>query len=110
MASFAVVLVTAGSVEEGAAIGKTLVEERLAACCSVVPGVHSIYRWNGAIVEDAECLLVLKTETRLFDELERRIRALHSYEVPEVLLLPIDAGSEPYLQWLSANLKNDLST
>ncbi|MGH7804266.1 MAG: divalent-cation tolerance protein CutA, partial [Candidatus Binatia bacterium] len=82
-----VVLMTAGSVEEAARIARALVEERLAACVNLVPGIRSIYRWQGAIADDAEVLLVAKTRRASLDALERRVRELHSYEVPEVLAL-----------------------
>jgi periplasmic divalent cation tolerance protein len=95
-----VVLVTAGSADNAAEIARALVEERLAACVSIVPGVRSIYRWAERIADDAEWLLVIKTERTRFAELEARVRTLHAYTVPEVIAVEIVEGSEPYLDWL----------
>lgn len=97
---FVVVLVTAGSAEEAEHIGRTLVEERLVGCANLVGPVRSIYRWQGAVEDASEHLLVLKARAADVDALEARVRALHSYEVPEVLALPVRAGSAPYLTWL----------
>ncbi|HSV08843.1 MAG TPA: divalent-cation tolerance protein CutA [Candidatus Binatus sp.] len=98
---FVVVLVTAGSSEEAARIGQALVAERLAACANVVGPIRSIYRWQGAIEDTAEHLLLLKARARDAAAVDERVRALHSYEVPEVLALPIRAGSAAYLAWLA---------
>jgi periplasmic divalent cation tolerance protein len=97
---FVVVLVTAGSRDEAQRIGRALVEERLAACVNVVGPVCSIYRWEGAVEEAEEHLLVVKARASDLDALGARVRALHSYDVPEVLALPVTAGSEDYLAWL----------
>jgi periplasmic divalent cation tolerance protein len=98
---FVVVLVTAGSAEEARRLGRALVEERLAACVNVVGPVRSIYRWQGAVEEADECLLVVKARAADVGALEARVRALHSYEVPELIALPLRAGSAPYLAWLA---------
>ena len=98
---FVVVLVTAGSDEEAARLGRTLVDERLAACANVVGPIRSIYRWQGAVEEAAEHLVLLKARAADVGLLEARVRALHSYEVPEVLALPVRAGSAAYLAWLA---------
>jgi periplasmic divalent cation tolerance protein len=95
-----VVLVTAPDAEVGARIGRALVEEGLAACANLVPGVRSIYRWEGAVHDDAEVLLILKTRAALSAALAARVRALHPYQLPEVLALPVAGGSEPYLDWV----------
>jgi periplasmic divalent cation tolerance protein len=95
-----VVLVTAPTPERAAEIARALVEERLAACGNVVPGIRSIYRWEGEVHEDAEALLVLKTTRARFDALRDRVLALHPYEVPEVIALPVETGSAAYLAWL----------
>jgi periplasmic divalent cation tolerance protein len=97
-----VVLVTAPSAERAAEIARALVEERLAACGNVVPGLRSIYRWEGKIEDEPEALLVLKTTRGRFDALRARVLALHPYQVPEVLALPVEAGSAPYLAWIAA--------
>ena len=99
-----VVLCTAPTVEVAAALARALVEARLAACGNVVPGLRSIYRWQGRVEDQPEVLLVLKTTRErlpaLRDELVRR----HPYEVPEVLALPVEAGSGTYLEWLAAQV------
>jgi periplasmic divalent cation tolerance protein len=96
-----VVLVTAGSAEEAERLARTLVGERLVACANVVGPVRSIYRWQGSVEDAAEYLLVLKARAADVAALETRVRALHSYEVPEILALPVEAGSAPYLAWLA---------
>jgi periplasmic divalent cation tolerance protein len=98
---FVVVLVTAGSAEEAALIGRALVEARLAACANVVGPIASIYRWKGAVEEAAEHLLLVKARAADVAALEAAVRARHSYEVPEVLALPIRGGSAAYLAWLA---------
>ena len=94
---------TAGSEEEGAKIARALVEERLAACVNIVPRIRSIYRWRGAVEDEAETLLIIKCSAASLGKLEARVRELHSYEVPEILALPLDSGSAPYLDWLGEN-------
>jgi periplasmic divalent cation tolerance protein len=95
-----VVLVTAPSAEKAAEIARAVVEERLAACGNVVPGLRSIYRWEGKVHDEGEALLVLKTARDRFDALRARVIALHPYDVPEVIAVPIEAGSAPYLAWI----------
>jgi periplasmic divalent cation tolerance protein len=105
---FAVVLVTAGSADEAARIGRTLVEERLVACANVVGPIRSIYRWQGAVEDASEHLLLLKARAADVSALEARVRALHSYDVPEVLALAVTAGSAPYLLWLAEATARDV--
>jgi periplasmic divalent cation tolerance protein len=95
-----VVLVTAPDLAAAAGLGRSLVEEGLAACVNLVPGVRSIYRWQGEIHDDPEVLLIVKTRASLVETLASRVRALHPYELPEVLALPVAGGSEPYLAWV----------
>src|SRR5262249_60947301 len=95
-----VVMATAGSAEEAARIGHALVSERLAACANVVGPIRSIYRWQGAVEDASEHLLLVKARGADVGALEARVRALHSYEVPEVVALPIVDGSAAYLAWL----------
>ncbi|MFT3917164.1 MAG: divalent-cation tolerance protein CutA [Anaeromyxobacteraceae bacterium] len=102
MTDVLVVLVTAPSPERAAELARAVVEERLAACGNVVPGVRSIYRWEGKVVDEPEALLVLKTTRDRLDALQERVLALHPYEVPEVLALSVDAGAERYLGWVHA--------
>jgi len=95
-----VVLVTAPDLETATGIARTLVTERLAACANVVPGLRSIYRWEGSVQDDAEVLLLLKTRAARCPALAARVKDLHPYEVPEVLELPVTGGSEAYLEWV----------
>ena len=101
-----VVLVTCGSVKEARRIARALVELRLAACVNVLQGpVESIYRWKGRVKSAKESLLVIKTSRRRYGALQAEVRRLHSYEVPEIVALPIEAGSREYLDWFSASLR-----
>lgn len=86
--------------DEAARIGRALVEENLAACANIVGPVRSIYRWRGAIEDAREFLLIIKTQARLFDRLALRVKELHSYQVPEIIALPLTAGWKPYLDWI----------
>lgn len=94
------VLVTAPDPETADRLGRTLVEERLAACANLVPGVVSLYRWDDEVQRDEEVLLVLKCTAPGVDDLRRRVVELHPYDVPEVLALPVTEGHAPYLQWV----------
>ena len=104
MTGHAVVLTTAGSQAEAARIASALVERRLAACVNVVPRVSSTYRWKGAVHTEEEWLLVVKTREDRFEEVRSAIRELHSYEQPEVILLPVGAGDAGYLAWIDENV------
>ncbi|HET9553522.1 MAG TPA: divalent-cation tolerance protein CutA [Anaeromyxobacteraceae bacterium] len=95
-----VVLVTTPSAEQAALLARSLVEERLAACGNVLPGVRSIYRWEGEVHDDQEALLVLKTARDKLEPLREAILRQHPYRVPEVLALPVEAGSAAYLAWI----------
>jgi len=100
--TFVVVLVTAGSADEAHRIGRALVEEQLAGCVNVLGPIRSVYRWQGTVEEAEEHLLVVKARAADLPALSARVRALHSYDVPEVLALPVVAGSEDYLAWLAS--------
>lgn len=100
-----VVLVTCGSEEEGLKIARTLVEERLAACVNLLPTIRSIYRWEGKTCDEKEWLLIIKTKKERFEDLEEKVKSLHSYSVPEIIGLPIVEGSSSYLQWLEEMTK-----
>jgi periplasmic divalent cation tolerance protein len=95
-----VVLLTATNGEEAARLADMLVGAQLAACVQILPAMESIYRWQGKIERQSEVLLIAKTVRSKFDDLEREVRALHSYETPEIVALQITAGSAPYLEWL----------
>lgn len=99
------VWVTCANTDEAEKLAGALVEERLAACANVLPGVTSIYRWQGAVQRDAEVGLLLKTRGELFDRVAARIRDLHGYEVPCVVAWPIEDVSEPYAQWVRAQTR-----
>jgi periplasmic divalent cation tolerance protein len=100
MTNYIVILVTAGSEAEAEKIATFLVEERLAACVNILNPIRSFYRWQGKVANDREWLLIIKTQVERFAAVEAKVKALHSYEVPEVIALPIRAGSEDYLRWL----------
>lgn len=95
-----VIFVTAGSAAEAETIAKALVEEQLAACVNILSPIRSIYCWDGKLADEQEWLLLIKTRAERFSAVEARIKALHSYQVPEVIALPIVQGSEGYLRWL----------
>lgn len=104
MAEPLVVLMTAGSREEADRIAVALVAEMLAACVNVLPGVTSVYRWEGEVQRDEEWLLVAKSTRQVLDDLVRCVQALHSYDLPEIIALPIEGGSEAYLRWIDGEV------
>jgi periplasmic divalent cation tolerance protein len=99
-----VVLMTAASREEAARLAEMLVGSRLAACVQIMPEMESVYHWRGRVERAPETLLLAKTTVENFPKLEREVRALHSYETPEIVALPVTAVSAPYLEWLTANV------
>ncbi len=101
-----VVLVTCGSEEEALKIANALVEEHLAACVNLVAPIRSIYRWEGKIWDEKEWLLIIKTQRQRFEELEKKVKSLHSYSVPEIISLPITEGSSAYLNWIRENTES----
>jgi len=103
--NFQIVLCTAGSGEQAEKIARGLVESRLAACVNVVGGICSFFRWEDKIEREDEKLLVIKSAERLFPEVREKIHELHSYDVPEILAIPIRDGDPPYLAWLAESLK-----
>jgi len=103
MSEAIVVLVTCGSEEEAAKIANSLVEERLAACVNMISPVRSIYRWEGKIWDEKEWMLIIKTQKKRFEELEKKVKSLHSYSVPEIIALPVVEGFASYLKWLEEN-------
>ncbi len=100
-----IVLTTVSSPEEADQLARTLVEERLVACATLLPAVQSVYRWQGAVETATETMLLLKTAAEQLPALEARLHALHSYETPEFLVLRVEAGSRGYLDWLAAGLR-----
>ena len=104
MDSYILIFITASSSEEADKIGKTLVEEKLAACANRISDIRSVYRWKEELCDDEEVLLLLKSRHDRFPEIKERIRVLHSYEVPEIIAVPIIDGSEDYLKWIDSSL------
>jgi periplasmic divalent cation tolerance protein len=95
------VLMTAATSEEAGRIAEVLVTKRLAGCVQVLPDMQSMYLWKGEVQRDREALIIAKTVALKFADLEREVRAIHSYETPEIIAVRIDAASEPYLKWLT---------
>lgn len=98
---YAVMLVTVSSAEEGLRIARSLVDSRLAACVNIIPSLRSIYQWQGETQDEEELLLLIKTRMALFEQVEGKVKETHSYEVPEIVALPIIQGSETYVNWLN---------
>lgn len=107
MTSAIVILVTVGSEQEAETIATALLEERLAACVNVTSPVRSLYRWKGRIADDREWQMIIKTQARLFEALAARVRALHSYDVPEIIALPVLAGATDYVDWIQNETKSE---
>ena len=101
-----VVLCTCGSQEEADRLADLLVGKRLAACVTLIPGVQSVYRWKGAIERSREFLLMIKTSQKCFKQMNAELAKAHSYDVPEVIALPIVDGSAAYLEWIAESLEN----
>lgn len=96
-----VIFITSGSEEEAKRLGRVLVEEKLAACVNIIPGVESLYWWKGKIESSKEWMLVVKTQGKMVNRVVKRVKEIHSYEIPEVIALPIVEGNRDYLQWIS---------
>jgi periplasmic divalent cation tolerance protein len=100
-----VVFSTCGSGEEAERLARKLIDERLAACVTVVTPVRSFYRWQGVVEEAAEWLLVIKTSRELFSNLRQSLESAHSYQVPELIALPVVEGAPNYLAWMTSELQ-----
>ena len=98
---YIVVLITVGSLEEARRIGDALISQRKAACVNIIPQINSLFRWEGKIEEDRENLLLVKTRAELFPEVVDAVKSVHSYDVPEIIALPIIKGNQDYLTWIS---------
>ncbi len=96
------VMITAGSAKEAKVLSRLLVAKKLAACCAVTP-IRSLFTWKGKTEQAREMMLIVKTRKKLFTQIEQTVRRNHSYEVPEIIALPIIAGSAPYLRWVKEN-------
>jgi len=106
MNEYLLVISTVPTEDEGNAIAQKIVEEQLAACVTVTSAVQSFYWWEERISIDKEFILFVKTKTSLFPKLEERIKTLHSYQVPEIIALPIHTGSKDYLDWIKQNTQS----
>lgn len=103
MTNARIILTTAGSREEAGKIAHALVERRLAACVNIVPRIESVYRWQGKVETAEEWLLLIKTRAELFERVRDAVKELHSYELPECVMLEVSAGSQAYLEWIDKN-------
>ncbi len=103
---YIVIFSTAGNAEEASRIAEQLVSDRLVACVNIIPGIQSIYWWNNGVQTDQEVLMVMKTEKARYQDVERVIKSLHSYEVPEIISLPLENGFEGYLKWIENAVKS----
>jgi periplasmic divalent cation tolerance protein len=101
MTNARIILTTAGSQEEAGKIAQALVERRLAACVNIVPQIQSVYRWQGKVETGQECLLLIKTQAALYEGVRDAVKELHSYDLPECVMLEVSAGSQEYLDWIA---------
>ncbi len=99
--SYCTVQCSVSDKQEAVSISKHLVEKKLIACCNIIPSVTSVYEWKGKINEDSEALMIMKTRTELFKEVEAEIKKLHSYDLPEIICIPVIDGSKEYLSWVN---------
>ncbi len=106
---YCIINCTVSAKEEALKIAKELVDSKLIACCNIIPNIISVYNWNNKLQEDNEVLMIIKTKAELFENVKQKILELHSYEVPEIIKIPIDEGSEDYLNWIdNQTLKGSL--
>ncbi len=101
---YIIVFITSGSVKEAEKIADTLVKRALAACVSIIPEVKSVFSWKGKVENEKEVLLVVKSKRAVFSELVKQVKAVHKYEVPEIIALPIVEGSRDYLDWMDSEI------
>jgi periplasmic divalent cation tolerance protein len=104
MTDFIIIITTVGKQKEAKTIAKQLVTQQLAACVNILPGIQSTYCWKGSICEDEEVMMVIKTKTSHEKQVYQVIKSLHSYDLPELITLPIKNGYQPYLSWLNDSL------
>lgn len=103
---FILILSTAGTADEAGKIAEKLVQDRLVACVNILPGIQSIYRWKDEVQKEQEVLMIMKTTQQRFDEVQRAIRSMHSYEVPEIISFPLEHGSHDYLKWIENTVRS----
>ncbi|MDT8316566.1 MAG: divalent-cation tolerance protein CutA [bacterium] len=104
MSTHMLVFMTAPNEEEGAKLGRALVEERLCACVNIMPKVRSIYRWEGEICDEPEVMMIAKSSSSMAPSIVKRVKELHSYDCPEIICLPVATGSGEYLDWIDDSL------
>ncbi len=105
--SYQLVITTCPSMDEAEGLAEKLLAARLAACVNIVPGVLSLYEWQGKLEREQEFMLLIKSHSEGFPQLEKLVQASHSYELPELIAVPIDEGSAPYLNWIDTQLGNN---
>lgn len=105
--SYCLINCTVNSKKEAVEISKHLVKKKLIACCNIIPSVTSVYEWDNKINEDNEFLMVMKTETELFQKIETEIKKMHTYDVPEIICIPVINGSRKYLDWIDEQTLNN---
>lgn len=103
--AYCIINCTTKNKEEAIYIAKSLVERKLIACCNIIPSITSVYEWDNDLCCDEECLMVMKTKTELFNEVEIAIKELHTYDTPEIICIPINNGSREYLSWVNEQTK-----
>ena len=101
--TYIIVLSTCDSAEMARSIAENLVSRQLAACVNIVPGIESVYQWQGKVQRDSEILLVIKTRQACFEALQNAIQELHSYELPEIIAVPVQSGEKNYLDWITSS-------
>lgn len=101
--SYIMVYCTVNTLDNAKKIARTLLEAKLVACVNIIPSVYSIYKWDKKVVEDSECLLLIKSKKELFDDLQKEILTTHPYTVPEIIGVDIARGSAKYLEWINSN-------
>ena len=99
--TYCVINCTTANIEDAKEIAKHLVENKLIVCCNIIPSITSVYNWENELCCDEEYLMIMKTKTSLFKKVEKEIKKMHKYETPEIICLPITAGSKEYLSWVS---------
>ena len=105
MNEFIVIFCTIKEKKEAEKIAKEIVQKKLAACVNIIEGLTSIYEWEGSVCTESECQMIIKSKHVLYNELKESILSLHSYEVPEIISLPVSEGLESYLNWIQQNTK-----
>lgn len=102
--TYCIINCTTATKEQAVEISKHLVDKKLIACCNIIPAVTSVYEWNDKLCSDEECLMIMKTKTQLFKQIETEIKQLHSYEIPEIICIPVSEGSYEYLNWIDKKI------